>query len=1068
MSALIRFGESVFPYLLDAAWKGTALMVMFFVLARVLGKRHLTARYWLWVYCLVGLLLLPVISFVARNYRLALLPAKEHTVVARLATESRGPVSGVIDFSPVAEVPDGISPSEAAPAVSPAENPGEEPPTIIVARNGAATEASTMAPRSGTQSPRAQTAPTTASPFLWRGWISLVWLAGCAIFLLRLLFAALCITRLRRSSSPVFTGIFRPAILLPESVVREMPPEQLRPILLHELAHVRWRDYAVNLLQRLSEAIFFFHPFIYLMNRRLRRLREEICDNWVLNHSTNATVYARALTTLAERRLVPRKSLVGVGVFYHALRLRQRIERILASGGHLSMTLRFKTRLVLLALSLVIVGTLSFTSMSARAVRAEKNKPSREVEGAIREEDPVSESAISWKDDTVYRDGKPYAKIVQWEPEADLPMIAFGDQNNNSKTDTWIRFLKGKALRIEIDGNEDGRIDKWEHYFQGLIDLVEVDTDFNRRVDLWRVYDKGKLFREEIDEDADGSVDKWLEINDQGKLVEKEIFSWTGRIVLTMPRRRVARVTFFNARDRVRELKAGAEFPKEGSGTQRREPGGRGSSLRYWASAGSRLETLGEVQGRSMVNGWYHMPVAETEPWREPWSLPAKTSYWYTSAQVRHSAVDRGLDGGVDSWAQLGPPAPEVDTSASRPARSLFRVRCDDTNRDGMADRCEATLERDAATRQAALDVKQTDSNGDGLVDKYHSTCEKLKSTRADGDHDGVFDAFAGEGVSWYAEPVGTSELELESKLVAGHEQPCLLCELSIAAETKEFRYGRTFWLKPGETRRLVKLSRGMYDLTVYVPPFQVARGAGYRYPHTPGPDPGTTTFSYPSFVQLDQGESASRALSWDPRLAFRGRLISEDAAPLAYKLVSATYQGKPAVSVQLITDAAGDFDLFNIPQGRYAVSSFGNFGKRFEETIDVPPAGDGPGKRQYFLTSAQRGVDAERRGEIPAGWKAPVAVSGRILSHDGLPLPNMLLLVISSGSRRTLSREAVSGLDGRYEIFALPPGQYSISVYNNDFRRRREPIEQFDVQIEKTPMRKDFRLSGPMPVAVE
>jgi biopolymer transport protein ExbD len=184
-------------------------------------------------------------------------------------------------------------------------------------------------------------------------------------------------------SAPVSVGIFRPTVLLPESLIQEMPPEQLRPILLHELAHVRWHDYAVNLLQRFAEAILFFHPFVHLMNRSLRRMREEMCDIWVLSRSPKATVYARALTALAEKCLTPRKSLVGVGLFQQRARLRQRIERILACASPLSTRFRFGTALTLLAFSLVTVGGLSLTTLSARAVHAEEEKPSRSGEEGL-------------------------------------------------------------------------------------------------------------------------------------------------------------------------------------------------------------------------------------------------------------------------------------------------------------------------------------------------------------------------------------------------------------------------------------------------------------------------------------------------------------------------------------------------------------------------------------------------------------------------------------------------------------------------------------------------------------
>ena len=49
--------------------------------------------------------------------------------------------------------------------------------------------------------------------------------------------------------SPVVIGAFKPVILLPASLVTEIPTDQLESLLAHELAHVLRHDYLVNLIQ---------------------------------------------------------------------------------------------------------------------------------------------------------------------------------------------------------------------------------------------------------------------------------------------------------------------------------------------------------------------------------------------------------------------------------------------------------------------------------------------------------------------------------------------------------------------------------------------------------------------------------------------------------------------------------------------------------------------------------------------------------------------------------------------------------------------------------------------------
>jgi len=847
-----------------------------------------------------------------------------------------------------------------------------------------------------------------------------------------------------------------------------MPQEQLRPILLHELAHIRWRDCTINMIQRFIQALFFFHPFVHLLNRRLRRLREEICDYWVLNHCRSTVLYAKALTTLAERLVMPQKGLIGVGLFNHRLRLPERIKRILNSGKGLPTTIRLRTAVALLSISLLVVGALSIASLSARTAKAE---------GSDEAGDGAKEHVISWKDDAVYRDGKPYAKIVQWEPEADLPMIAFGDQNNNGKTDTWIRFLNGKPLRIETDSNEDGRIDKWEHYFQGVIDLVEQDTDFNRRVDLWQVYDNGKLFREEIDENADGSVDKWLEVNEKGKLAEKEIFSW----VAGFPSRtttgwgRGYPLTFFNARDRVEKIEEEVSSATP-VGTSR-APAPRSA---YCASSGSRIEVTKEVEGKNLVFGWHHMAASDTE-------LSDKLREWVSTPRarkpgirVRHSAEDRGLDGGVDSWKQLGPPRSPGPEATDEWNKVAFRVVLDDRNRDGKADHCKIELARDAAARQVSSWVTQRDSDGDGMADDCCSTWEGLQAHRRDADHDGLLETFVGQQIPWHIEALGTAALRLESKLLAGEKPAPLLCQLNIKPEEGEPKYGRAFWLVAGETVVVPKLSRGMYDLEI-----SVMGRPGYVAPPGEAPVPGsrvsselgrvgTMWFSYPGFVVLEKGQTVSKTLTFDTRPVFRGRLISSNVEPLAIFLVTVSLPGNLPASVEAVTDAAGDLELFNIPPGRYVLSGYNvlrvlsappeGFGQPPGQIIEIAPPSEQPPERELICTNVARPQGAPK---IPPDWQVPVAMFGKVLSHDGEPLPNMLLEV-SSVTRRKISRRAISGLDGSYSILALVPGLYSVKIYNNDFPRRETSLEDFRVQIEQTPMQKDFRLSRPLPVMIE
>jgi beta-lactamase regulating signal transducer with metallopeptidase domain len=101
---------------------------------------------------------------------------------------------------------------------------------------------------------------------------------------------------------PLAMGIVRLLIILPASALMALCPEQLEAVLAHELAHVRRADYLWNLIQTMVETLFFFHPAVWWVGRRLREQRELCCDDVAVQSCADPLVYATALLRLEERR----------------------------------------------------------------------------------------------------------------------------------------------------------------------------------------------------------------------------------------------------------------------------------------------------------------------------------------------------------------------------------------------------------------------------------------------------------------------------------------------------------------------------------------------------------------------------------------------------------------------------------------------------------------------------------------------------------------------------------------------------------------------------------------------
>jgi len=104
---------------------------------------------------------------------------------------------------------------------------------------------------------------------------------------------------------PVALGYFKPVILLPLGLMANIPAEQVETILLHELGHVRRKDYLLNFFQHFAEAIFFFNPGMRWISSLLRQEREACCDDIVVANSDQKRNYLDALVAFQEFSFTP-------------------------------------------------------------------------------------------------------------------------------------------------------------------------------------------------------------------------------------------------------------------------------------------------------------------------------------------------------------------------------------------------------------------------------------------------------------------------------------------------------------------------------------------------------------------------------------------------------------------------------------------------------------------------------------------------------------------------------------------------------------------------------------------
>lgn len=101
-----------------------------------------------------------------------------------------------------------------------------------------------------------------------------------------------------RVSGPLTLGFFKPVVLVPASFFTGLSASQVEAILLHEIAHIRRHDYLINLFQTAVKSIFFFHPAVHYISRRIDQDREHACDDFAVALTRDPQALARGLAAL--------------------------------------------------------------------------------------------------------------------------------------------------------------------------------------------------------------------------------------------------------------------------------------------------------------------------------------------------------------------------------------------------------------------------------------------------------------------------------------------------------------------------------------------------------------------------------------------------------------------------------------------------------------------------------------------------------------------------------------------------------------------------------------------------
>lgn len=156
---------------------------------------------------------------------------------------------------------------------------------------------------------------------------------------------------------PMVIGHLKPLILIPVGFINALTTDEVEAILAHELAHIRRRDYLVNLLQSFMEIVFFFNPAVLWISELIKAERENCCDDIAIACTNSKYGYIQALLSCQEYQPSPG---LGMAMAGQKSNLLDRVKRIVNNNNQ-SLNIMEKT---LLTIGLVAAGicTVAFSS----------------------------------------------------------------------------------------------------------------------------------------------------------------------------------------------------------------------------------------------------------------------------------------------------------------------------------------------------------------------------------------------------------------------------------------------------------------------------------------------------------------------------------------------------------------------------------------------------------------------------------------------------------------------------------------------------------------------------------
>lgn len=275
-------------------------------------------------------------------------------------------------------------------------------------------------------------------------------------------------------SVPSVTGFFKPIILIPIGLLSNLPQDQIEAILLHELAHIRRKDYFINLVQSFAEILFFFNPGVLWVSSIIKEERENCCDDIAVGITKSKTKFIHALVSFQEYNMKQNKLAMGFGSKKN--QLLERAKRIIHDNNK-SLNSIEKT---FLSICIIIIASFtvacSNTKTATSQVLENPSYPSDIAYGreATEQEEAIIEAQVAEAEELSQievkaEEAEAFAEVTQVEAEeaqreAEIAQAeaeaATAEGNLSAEELKQIKIEAEQARRVEVEAKLTGDLAK--------------------------------------------------------------------------------------------------------------------------------------------------------------------------------------------------------------------------------------------------------------------------------------------------------------------------------------------------------------------------------------------------------------------------------------------------------------------------------------------------------------------------------------------------------------------------------------------------------------------------------